>query len=202
MTDTIIYSTDPNDNNKNQDNLTMIDYLASEGYLQGDTLETAQELIKAFRQQKSLSSSIDYEKLFVDGGKQDPQWEVIIQSNRKWSEFEALLKKQAGFIEKYLCIEKTIGQYEKELGKLKLIEVISKLVLIIEKLTRLKDNDLNYGIKELKKKVYNYGFRKVSRELHINPYSLKKAINTQIFDTNNTVKLNMSLIIKLIKFFE
>ena len=48
--DIIIYSTDPNDNNKNLDNLTMIDYLASEKYLQGTELETAKDIIKAFRQ--------------------------------------------------------------------------------------------------------------------------------------------------------
>lgn len=194
----IVYST----STEEKDNISMIDYLASEGYLQGNELKTAKDIIQAFRQQKSLSSSIDYEKLFVDGGKQDPKWEIIIQANRKWMEFENLLKKQAVFIEKYLCIEKTIGQYKKELGELKFLEVVNKLILIIEKLTRLKDNDINYGIKELKKKVYNYGFRKVCRELHINPYSLKKTINTEIFDTKNTVKLNMTLIIKLIKFFE
>ncbi len=194
----IVYNT----NTEERDNITMIQYLASEHYLLGKELETAEELIKAFRQQRSLSCGLNYDKLFVDGGKQDPCWEIIIQSNRRWNEFEILLKNKAKFIEKYLCIEKTIGQYKKELGELKFLEVVNKLILIIEKLTRLKDNDINYGIKELKKKVYNYGFRKVCRELHINPYSLKKTINTEIFDTKNTVKLNMTLIIKLIKFFE
>lgn len=196
MTNTIIYSTDKEqENSKNTNNLTMIDYLASEGYLQGTELETAEELIKAFRQQKSLSCGLNYDKLFVDGGKQDPQWEVIIQANRKWMEFENLLKKQANFVEKYLCIEKTIEQYEKELGKLKLMEVIGKLVLIVEKLTRLRCSDWDLMIMELRKRVKFYGFKKTCRQAKIDFKTLQKILN-------GNKNINFRSIERLINFFE
>ena len=61
----IVYNT----NTEERDNITMIQYLASEHYLLGKELEIAEELIKAFRQQRSLSCGLNYDKLFVDGGK-------------------------------------------------------------------------------------------------------------------------------------
>ncbi len=192
MTDNIIYSTDSNDNNL--ENLTMIDFLTSEGYLQGKELETAKDIIKAFREQKSLSSSINYEKLFVDGGKQDPKWEVIIQANRKWMEFENLLKKQAVFIEKYLCIEKTVEQYKKELG-LNFYDVIGKLVMIIQQLTRRLCSDYELLLIELNKQVKAYGFRKTANKLHLGYNTLKR-----ILDGNKNI--NFKSLEKLIIFFD
>ena len=194
MIDTVVYSTDAKENNRNTNNLTMFDYLASECLLQGAELETAEELIKAFRKQKSISSSIDYEKVFVDGGKYDTNIESVIQANRKWSEFESFLKHKASFVEKYLCIEKTIGQYEEELGKVKLMEIISELVLIIEKLTRLRCSDWSLIIMELRKNVYAFGFRKTANKLHIAFSTLKKILN-------GSKNVNFKSVEKLVNFF-
>ena len=179
--------------NITDNNLTMLEYLSNERYLQGKELETAEELIKAFRQQKTLSCGFNYDRLFVDGGKQDPNWEIIIQSNRKWNEFETLLKHKAIFIEKYLCIEKSIEQYQKELGS-KFYNIINELILIIEKLTRLKCNDWELMIIELRKKVYEFGFRKTCRETKIDGRTLKR-----ILDGEKNIKINQ--IEKLIIFF-
>lgn len=186
----IVYST----NTEEKDNITMIQYLVSEHYLLGKELETAEELIKAFRQQRSLSSGLNYDKLFVDGGKQDPCWEIIIQSNRKWSEFEVLLKNKAKFIEKYLCIEKKVRDYKKELGT-NFYDVVGELILIIEKITRLRCSDWDLMIMELRKRVYEFGFRKTANKLHLGYNTLKR-----ILDGNKNI--NFRSIERLINFFE
>lgn len=186
----IVYNT----NTEERDNISMIDYLASEGYLQGNELKTAKDIIQAFRQQKSLSSSIDYEKLFVDGGKQDPKWEVIIQANRKWNEFETILKNKAKFIEKYLCIEKTIKDYKKELGT-NFYNVVGELILIIEKITRLRSSDWELLLIELRNKVKEYGFKKTCRHAKMDFKTLQKILN-------GNKNINFRSLEKLINFFE
>lgn len=186
----IVYNT----NTEERDNITMIQYLASEHYLLGKELETAEELIKAFRQQRSLSCGLNYDKLFVDGGKQDPCWEIIMQSNRKWNEFETILKNKAKFIEKYLCIEKTIKDYKKELGT-NFYDVIGELILIIEKITRLRSSDYELLLIELNKKVKTYGFRKTANKLHLGYNTLKR-----ILDGNKNI--NFRSIERLVNFFE
>ncbi len=174
-------------------NLTMLEYLSNERYLQGKELETAEELKKAFRQQKTLSYGFNYDRLFVDGGKQDPNWDIIIQSNRKWNEFESLLKHHAVFIEKYLCIEKTVEQYKKELDS-KFYAIVNELLLIIEKLTRSRCSDWDLLILELRKKVYEFGFRKTCKETNIHQTTLQKILN-------GNKNINFTSLEKLIKFF-
>lgn len=186
----IVYNT----NTEEIDNITMIQYLASEHYLLGKELETAEELIKAFRQQRSLSCGLNYDKLFVDGGKQDPCWEIIIQSNRKWSEFETLLKNKAKFIEKYLCIEKTIKDYKKELGT-NFYDVVGELILIIKKITRLRSSDWELLLIELKNKVKKYGFKKTCRHAKMDFKTLQKILN-------GNRNINLKSVEKLINFFE
>ena len=186
----IVYNT----NTEEIDNITMIQYLASEHYLLGKELETAEELIKAFRQQRSLSCGLNYDKLFVDGGKQDPCWEIIIQSNRKWSEFEVLLKNKAKFIEKYLCIEKKVRDYKKELGT-NFYDVVGELILIIEKITRLRSSDWELLLIELRNKVKEYGFKKTCRHAKMDFKTLQKILN-------GNKNINLKSVEKLINFFE
>ncbi len=75
------------------------------------------------------------------------------------------------------------------------MEVISKLVLIIEKLTRLRCSDWDLMIMELRNKVKLYGFKKTCRQVKIDFKTLQK-----IFNGNKNI--NFRSLEKLINFFE
>ena len=116
---------------------------------------------------KTLQASLEYDislekkKNYKDMSIIDVINNIVDFSSSIWQVHpfeEGNTRTTAVFIEKYLCVEKTVGQYKKELGELKFLEVVNKLILIIEKLTRLKDNDINYGIKELKKRGIKFDY--------------------------------------------
>lgn len=155
----------------------LIDYLINKNLLVRQEIKTAKKIINAFQKQKSLSCGLDYDKVFVDGGKQDPNWELIIQANRKWTKYQAIFGAYViDLMEKYLCTERTTKDIKKELGK-NFFPIVNEIVMAIEKLTRKKSNDWELMLLEINKSVRKYGFRKTAKKLNINFRTLKNIID-------------------------
>ena len=141
----------------------LIDYLINKNLLVRQEIKTAKKIINAFQKQKSLSCGLDYDKVFVDGGKkQDPNWELIIQANRNWTKYQAIFGAYViELMEKYLCTERTTKDIKKELGK-NFFPIVNEIVMAIEKLTRKKSNDWELMLLEINKSVRKYGFMRGS----------------------------------------
>lgn len=155
----------------------LIDYLINKNLLVRQEIKTAKKIINAFQKQKSLSCGLDYDKVFVDGGKQDPNWELIIQANRNWTKYQAIFGSYViDLMEKYLCTERTTKDIKKELGK-NFFPIVNEIVMAIEKLTRKKSNDWELMLLEINKSVRKYGFRKTAKKLNINFRTLKNIID-------------------------
>lgn len=155
----------------------LIDYLINKNLLVRQEIKTAKKIINAFQKQKSLSCGLDYDKVFVDGGKQDPNWELIIQANRNWTKYQAIFGAYViDLMEKYLCTERTTKDIKKELGK-NFFPIVNEIVMAIEKLTRKKSNDWELMLLEINKSVRKYGFRKTAKKLNINFRTLKNIID-------------------------
>lgn len=155
----------------------LIDYLINKNLLVRQEIKTAKKIINAFQKQKSLSCGLDYDKVFVDGGKQDPNWELIIQANRNWIKYQAIFGAYViDLMEKYLCTERTTKDIKKELGK-NFFPIVNEIVMAIEKLTRKKSNDWELMLLEINKSVRKYGFRKTAKKLNINFRTLKNIID-------------------------
>ena len=174
--------------------ISMLDYLINNSLIVGEEIETAKFIINSFRKQKSYSIGINYDKIYVDGGKQETDWESIFEANKNWLKIERILKEQAIFLEKYLCIEKTVEEYEKEL-KEEFDFIINKVVLLIEKINRLNVSSWKLMINELNKRVVEYGFKKTCRDAKINFKTLKKILE-------NKKNINLKNLNKILKFFD
>jgi hypothetical protein len=159
-------------------NLEMYDYLVNQGLIPSkEEQKICIKIRKAFRQQRDLSSSFNYEKIFVDGGKQDPNWEIIFEANKNWNRIEVLLGRHKSLIEYTICTALTKKQLFNKLGGLRFWDNVGKVLVIIGQLTRLNNSDYDNMIMELREKVEEFGFRRTCRKLTINPYSLNMILN-------------------------
>lgn len=177
----------------------LIDYLINKNLLVRQEIKIAKKIINSFQKQKSLSCGLNYDKIFVDGGKQDPNWELIIQANRDWAKYQAIFGAYViDLMEKYLCTERTTRDIKKELGK-NFFPIVNEIVMAIEKLTRKKSNDWELMLLEINKSVRKYGFRKTAKKLNINFRTLKN-----IIDGKKTISVESfeKIMKKILSFFK
>ena len=82
--------------------MQIIDYLNENNFIDEKEFEIACSMREAFQKQRSISISFNYEKIFVDGGRQDPAFEIIFNANRDWAYFSKHLRHLTTLIELFL----------------------------------------------------------------------------------------------------
>jgi Mg2+ and Co2+ transporter CorA len=148
--------------------LRFTDYLYSSNLIDDYQYEICRTIEKSNSTRKEFKSTMSYNLITTVGGKSNDQIIDIFHSNRRWLKIERVLKSKTKLIENTICSIRSTGTILEEIGEERFIDIVMELSDVLERLeVMLYGSKYEVKIKQLNRKVREYGLRKISNKLRI-----------------------------------
>jgi hypothetical protein len=153
--------------------LRFTDYLYSSNLIDDYQYEICGTIEKSNSTRKEFKSTMSYNLITTVGGKSNDQIIDIFHSNRRWLKIERVLKSKTKLIENTICSIRSTGTILEEMGEEKFINIVMELSDVLERLeVMLYGGKYEVKIKQLNRKVREYGLNRLSRKLGIDKHTI------------------------------